>query len=152
MGWAFSNYFTDLFAVGRQGDLGPSLQHIEERVSDNMNAMLVGEFTMEKISHALHQMAPLKGPGPDGLNASFFQHNWAIMGEEVCRGIIDILNSGCMPPDLNLTHIALIPKTNNVKCVTDFRPISLCNVLYKIILKVLANRLKKVLPHIISHT
>jgi hypothetical protein len=55
-----------------------------------------------------------------------------------------------MPPDLNLTHIALIPKTNKTKCVTDFRPFSLCNVLYKIVSKVLANRLKKVFPFIIS--
>lgn len=66
--------------------------------------------------------------------------------------VVDILNSGKMQENLNLTHIALIPKAKSPRCVTEFRPISLCNVLYKLISKVLANRLKKVLPHIIAHT
>ena len=55
-----------------------------------------------------------------------------------------------MPPQLNLTHIALIPKVKNPTCVIEFQPISLCNVLYKLIAMVLANRLKKILPDIIS--
>jgi hypothetical protein len=150
VGKAFINYFTNLFTAGREGDLGQCLQHIEGRVMESMNAILVEEFKIKEISYALNQMVPIKAPRPDGLNANFFQQNWAILGEEVCKGVLDILNFGFMPPDLNLTSIALIPKTNKAKCVTDFRPISLCNVLYKIVSKVLANRLKKVLPFIIS--
>lgn len=57
-----------------------------------------------------------------------------------------------MDEALNSTHIALIPKLNLAVMVTDFRPISLCNILYKLIAKVLANRLKLVLPSIISET
>jgi ribonuclease HI len=82
----------------------------------------------------------------------FLQTNWAIMGDEVCGAILDILNSSVMPPDLNLTHIALIPKNKNPQSVTEFRPISLYNVLYKLISKVLANRMKKIIPHIIAPT
>jgi hypothetical protein len=66
--------------------------------------------------------------------------------------IIEILNSEVMPYDLNMTNIVLIPKTKTPACVTEFRPISLCNVLYKVLSKVLANRLKRVLPAIISPT
>jgi hypothetical protein len=109
-------------------------------------------FTEEEVYIALHQMALLKAPGPDGMNAGFFQQNWAIMGLEVCQGILQILNTGIMPDSLNMTHIALIPKIKTPESVNEFHPISLCNVLYKLVSKVLANRLKKILPHVISPT
>jgi hypothetical protein len=69
---------------------------------------------------------------------------------EVCQTILGFLNHDVFDVDLNATYIALIPKLKNPTKVTDYRLISLCNVLYKLISKVLANRLKKVLPHIIS--
>jgi hypothetical protein len=71
---------------------------------------------------------------------------------DVCQAVLGILNYGIMPSLLNLTHIALIPKVKNPECVIEFRSISLCNVLYKLISKVFANRLKKILPHIILPT
>ena len=74
------------------------------------------------------------------------------MGGEIALLVIDVLNYGVMPANLNLTHIALIPKVTNPTCVTEFRPISLCNVLYKLISKLLANRLKRVLPCLITPT
>lgn len=57
-----------------------------------------------------------------------------------------------MPPKLNDTHICLIPKTKNPHKVTEYRPISLCNVIYRILAKVLANRLKKILPGVVSNS
>jgi hypothetical protein len=96
-------------------------------------------------------MASLKVLGPDGFLACFFfQKNWATIGVEVRHFVIQILNNGRMNKDLNLTYIALIPKIANPSCVTEFRPISLCNVLYKLISKTLVNRLKLVLNEIIS--
>ena len=64
--------------------------------------------------------------------------------------VIDILNGRPLPNSLNHTHVALIPKVKNPKSVTDFRPISLCNVLYKSVTTVIANHLKALLPEIIS--
>lgn len=74
------------------------------------------------------------------------------MHVEVSQAILQFLNSGIMDPSINATHIALVPKLAAPVSVTGFRPISLCNVIHKITSKVLANRLKVVLPDIISYT
>jgi hypothetical protein len=126
------------------------LESLAECVTGTMNASLLRPFEEEEIQAVLFQMAPLKALGPDDFNAGFFQKNWDIVGPEVCKAIIFSLNNAVLHEDLNTMYIALIPKIKNPTCVTEFRPISLCNVLYKIILKVLANRLKGILPHIIS--
>ena len=72
------------------------------------------------------------------------------MGEYVIIDVLDFLNNGNMLPNINHTNIVLIPKVKNPKRMSEFRPISLCNVIYKIISKVLAYRLKQILPQIIS--
>jgi hypothetical protein len=147
---AFAHYFSELFTIGPTGDMEKCFQSLQERVSEEMNGELLKIFTKEEVEIALKQMAPLKAPGPDGLLADFFQNHWDLMGEEVCLAVLNSLNSGILPENLNMTHIVLISKKKNPTTVMDFRPISLCNVLYKLISKVLANRLKKILPIIIS--
>jgi hypothetical protein len=72
-----------------------------------------------------------------------------VVGEEVCQSVLEILNYGVVDRELNFTYIALIPKTANPTRVTEFRPISLCNVFYKLISKVIANRIKGVLHKLI---
>lgn len=95
-------------------------------------------------------MHPLKAPGPDGFSACFYQQHWATVGGEVRTTVLNFLNLGTFDEAINTTFIALIPKVSPSTKVTDFRPISLCNVLYKFIAKVSANRLKVLLPSIIS--
>ena len=97
-------------------------------------------------------MYPLKAPRPDGRPPLFFQHFWSKVGGEVTTIVLDFLNSGISPPKFNETHIMLIPKCNEPKKITEYRPISLCNVVYKIASRVIVNRLKKILPTIISDT
>jgi hypothetical protein len=134
----FVEYFSNLFTKGSEGDVG-SCQPMERWVTESMNDDLVWDCSMEEIELALFQMGPYKAPGLDGLNASFFQTNWPIMKKEVCNVVMNCLNTGTIPQELNMTHITLIPKSKNPMNVMDFRPISLCNVLYKLISKVLAN-------------
>ena len=97
-------------------------------------------------------MHPQKAPDLDGMPSLFFQHYWPIVGNLVTKAVLDFLNFGITPPMFNETHIVLIPKVNQPRRVTKYKPISLCNVIYKLAAKTLANRLKKVLPAIISDT
>ena len=94
-------------------------------------------------------MAPLKAPGLDGMPPFFYQNYWELVGGDVTKTILSYLNSASLPHPLNHTFLTLIPKIKNPIFVSDYRPISLCNVLYKIFSKVLANRLKNILPNII---
>ena len=110
VGNAFVEYFFTLFTGGSVGDVNPCIQPIERRVTEAMNVDLIRSFAMEEIEIALFQLGPLTAPGPDGLNACFYQTNWLTMREEVCHVILDILNVGVMPKDLNMTYVTLIPK------------------------------------------
>ena len=94
-------------------------------------------------------MAPPKAPSPDGMPPMFFQNYWDLVKGDITNTTLSYLNSRSLPSPLNHTFVTLIPKVKNPERVTEFRPISLCNVLYKIFSKVLANRLKRVLPLII---
>lgn len=116
VGQAFVDYFSGLFSAGLAGNLEPCLQQFEGRVSLSMNDELLKLFLREEVEQALYQMAPLKAPGPDGFSAGFFQTHWETTGDEVCRAVLDTLNSGIMPSFLNMTHIALIPKVKNPTC------------------------------------
>ena len=82
----------------------------------------------------------------------FFQHFWPLIGNVVSKIVLDFLSFGIVPLNFNETHIVLNPKIKEPKKVTNYRPISLCNVVYKLALKAIANRLKKILPSIISDT
>ena len=80
----------------------------------------------------------------------FFQRNWDICGEDLTRMVLRVLNGDDIPTEINSTFIVPISKMQNPISLNQFRPISLCNVVYKVISKALANRLKRVLPDIIS--
>lgn len=97
-------------------------------------------------------MAPLKSLCLDDFNPSFYQIYWQIVRDGVTSIILNFLNDGIFDSCINFTYIVLIPKVKNPMCAFDFRPISLCNVIYKLVSKILANRLKLNLPSIISKT
>ncbi|KAK2370479.1 hypothetical protein QL285_083528 [Trifolium repens] len=138
------NYFQELFS-SKGGSLDPVLSLISPRVSTEDNASLEATITKEEVRVALFQMHPDKSPGPDGFNPAFYQHFWEICGDDVFTAVKDWLGRGYFPSTLNETNICLIPKIDSPISMKDFRPISLCNVLYKVVSKLLANRLKLVL-------
>lgn len=107
-------------------------------------------YTAEEVLLAIKQIQPTKTPGSYEMAPIFFQKYWAIIGEDMLSVVLKALNM--FLESLNHTFISLFPKNKNPKGVPNYRPISLCNVLYKIVTKVFANRLKVVLPKIVSNT
>lgn len=116
-----------------------------------MNRKLALPITPEEIKEATFQMGASKAAGPDGFNGLFYQKFWSIVNATVVGAAIDFSETGEIVAELNMTNIVLIPKVPNPEKVSQFRPISLCNYSYKILSKILANRLKDILPKIISH-
>ena len=143
-------YYQDLFTSLRPNAHGAALDHIPNVITDHINAALVTPFRDNEVKEAFKQVAPLKALRPDGMPPLFFQHFWGVVDRDVTNSVLSWLNTGTIPHLINHTFITLIPKTKNPEFVTQYRPISLCNVLYKIFSKVLANRLKNILPAIIT--
>ena len=144
------SYYQQLFTSSNPNGIETVLEVVPHVVTEEMNTDLTREFTKVEVVHALKQMAPLNAPGPDGMPPIFYQHYWHLIGDDVARAVLFCLQNGHFPPDLNRTYPTLIPKVKKPEQVTDFYNIALCNVLYKLVSKVLANRLKKILPLIIS--
>ena len=103
-----------------------------------------------EILFALKSMKAFKALGQDGLHAGFFQRFWLIVGESVKFEIKKKNSTKKIPELLNKTLIALIPKILSPKTISHFRPISLCNTIYKIVTKILVNRLKHLMPTLVS--
>ncbi|KAL0305015.1 UNVERIFIED_CONTAM: hypothetical protein Scaly_2999700 [Sesamum calycinum] len=130
-----------------------ALRRLIERQIDYVTAQALAQpFTKEEVVRALFQMAPLKSPGPDGMPPLFFQRFWPSVQGDVVPCVLALLNNHVMPRSLNDTHIVLIPKCRKPESLSQCRPISLCNVLYKIASKSIANRFKPFLETIISPT
>ena len=141
-----------LFRTGSSGthdDIQQLLSAVVPCVTREMNDSLTREFTSDEIKTAVESIEDLKAPGPNGLLAIFFKKFWDVIGGILSIEALNVLRGGHMPAGWNDTIISLIPKINKPEKVTDLRPISLCNVVYKVVAKVLANRLKTILPDII---
>ncbi|GKV39420.1 hypothetical protein SLEP1_g47185 [Rubroshorea leprosula] len=123
---------------------------IKSLVTTEMNEDLCRVVSDEEIRATVFQMGALKAPGVDGFPGCFYQHHWDLVGNDVCRAVQHFFTTGFMLREMNKTKIVLIPKVKNPKVITQYRPISLCNFSYKVIAKILANRLKAYLNDLIS--
>ncbi|KAI9176948.1 hypothetical protein LWI28_009034 [Acer negundo] len=114
---------------------------IDNVISNDQADLMDRDVTNDEIHEVCFSLHPNKAPGPDGFNANFFKKTWDIVGEDVINAIQEFFRSGHLLKELNATTISMMK---------DFRPISCCNTLYKIIAKIIANRIKPCLPDIIS--
>ena len=125
------------------------MDSVDKVVHPNMNRTLLQPYTPKEVRTALFSMHSSNSPGPDGMSPFFFQKFWHVVGNDVTSAVLSVLHSCHFLQKMNYTHIVLIPKINEPKNVSDYRPISLGNVVFRIVAKVIANRLKLILPNVI---
>jgi hypothetical protein len=128
------------------------LEKIIPKVTPLMNDNLLAPFSAEDVKKATFSIGDLKAPGPDGLHAIFYKRFWSLCGDEITQEVLLAMETRIIPDGWNYTTVVLIPKVDNPESISQYRPISLCNMIYKIISKMLAQRLKIILPDVISPT
>lgn len=146
------SYFENMFASSTPTptDLEKVLQFIPTKVTQSTNQRLLLPYTGDEVLLAVKQMFPTKAPEPDCYPAFFYQRYWDIVGPQTIDECLRILNNNGSLEHWNATNIALIPKIKNPKSVSDYCPISLCNVAYKIVAKVLASPWKHYLARAVG--
>lgn len=127
-----------------------SIDLFSHRLSQDKALYMIRDIEDEEIKVAMFSMGDDKSPRPDGFSASFFKAAWSIIGNDVIRATKEFFVIGNLLKELNHTVIVLIPKVKSPTQVNDYRPISLCNVLFKCITKILYNRMKDCLHELVS--
>lgn len=120
-------------------------------LSTEQQQLLVCIFTREDVKRVMQSIPNDKAPGMDGFNSFFFKYSWEIVGDEVADAVLDFFHSGQLLKVVNVTSITLVPKVKSPNHVSDFRPISCYSVIYKCITKLICEKLKLVLPSLISY-
>ncbi|GJU26768.1 RNA-directed DNA polymerase, eukaryota [Tanacetum coccineum] len=122
------------------------------RLSDDQVENMDRLISRDEIKSAVWSCGENKSPGPDGYTFEFFRRYWNFIGPDLCSAVEWFFDKGSFPMGNNASFIALIPKVPDAKYVTDYRPISLIGSVYKVITKVLANRLATVVSDLVSDT
>ena len=123
-----------------------------QTIGQQQNDMLLGRFQEDEVKRAIWDCESEKSPGLDGRNFKFIKKFWQIIKPDVLRFLDEFYVNGTFPRDCNASFIVLIPKVADPQILNDYRPISLIGYMYKIVSKMLAKRLKKVMPLIIDET
>ncbi|GLU06807.1 hypothetical protein SLE2022_238000 [Rubroshorea leprosula] len=123
-----------------------------QQISEEKREWLERPFSVEEIEEGLRSCDGSKAPGPDGYNFNFLKFAWQCIKEDFINFFSEFHRNGKLVRGLNSSFIALIPKKVNAVELKDYRPISLIGCVYKLLAKVLANRLKSVISEIVSDT
>lgn len=127
----------------------PSLEAHKE-VVEQFAEILDRDVSEEEIGKVVFSLGGNRAPGKDGITASFFKNFWNLVGRQVSDACLDFFYRGSMEEEWKETVVILLPKVKQPDSPSKFRPISLCQTVYKIIAKVLVNRLKGLLPKILA--
>ena len=121
-----------------------------QTISQQQNSELVAPFSEEEVRGAIWDCGSDKSPGPNGINFNFIKKFWQLIKSDILRFLDEFYANGIFPRGCNASFLALIPKVADPQFLNDYRPISLIGCMYKIVAKILAKRMKTVLPTIIN--
>ena len=137
---AFRGYYTSLFS--KQQGVRPRTGQVGfSSLSEDQRLFLMAPFSSEEVKRAVWDCGSDKAPGPDGFTFGFIKRYWDVLAEDVMSFVSAFHGNPVIPKGCNASFFTVIPKIRDPKHVKDFRPISLIGCQYKIIGKLLANRL-----------
>ncbi|CAL1400383.1 unnamed protein product [Linum trigynum] len=145
----YQNLFTSENQVGNMAERVATLP-LARSVTAEMNASLTADVLPAEVRKTVFAMGSKQAPGSDGFTGKFFKAFWDVVGESVVTAVCSFFSTSRMLRSFNHTWLTLIPKVDKVESMRQLRPISLCQFVYKIITKIMAERLAGLLPMIIS--
>lgn len=144
--------FQDLYTNDLQSSSRQSLVATSRIIPLSSHSFLERDLTRAEITTAINSFKPHKSPGLDGLHPFFCQKYWNIIDNSVEDFCFAVFTHWEIPHCINNTYICLVPKSSNAATIGQCRPISLFNTIYKIITKILVNRVKPFLQDLIGPT
>ncbi|KAL0455709.1 UNVERIFIED_CONTAM: LINE-1 reverse transcriptase [Sesamum latifolium] len=151
----FVAYFQSLLGGDRQRrsiDLSFLQQSLQYSLSHEEAEMLSTSVSRTEIKETMFEIVEDSAPGPDGYTSAFFKAAWPIVGNDIVNAIDDFFKTGKLLKQVNATVLAPIPKVQMPSHVSDYRPISCYNVLYKTITKVIVKQMQRVLYKLIHYS
>ncbi|XP_061368484.1 uncharacterized protein LOC133311446 [Gastrolobium bilobum] len=142
----FYNLFKEDMPIAEWNQTGFSWPVLSKEDRD----LLFLDISFEEVRKAFFQMPPLKAPGPDGFPALFYHKNWDLIKDQVFKSMKCYLKNPDQIKEINHTLLALIPKIERPCFMRQFRPIALCNTVYKGLSKILVNKIKPFIGNLIS--
>ncbi|KAJ1376439.1 Endonuclease/exonuclease/phosphatase superfamily [Sesbania bispinosa] len=139
---AVFKHFSEVFSTSNPTDMDACLQNFQPKVRPELNQRLTQPVSEQEIKMAIEDLGSLKSPGPDGLNGQFFRTHWESIKTEVTQAIHTFFQTTLLPPDMNETLLVLIPKVDKPESASQFRPISCCNFISKILSKIQEGKLE----------
>ncbi|KAL0434329.1 UNVERIFIED_CONTAM: hypothetical protein Slati_2767200 [Sesamum latifolium] len=127
--------------------LRPWARHI---VTQEEGDAMIRPMDRAEIKEALFDIHEDKAPGPDGFSSGFLKAAWPIIGNEITAAVQDFFHTRKLLKQINATVLSLIPKVASPNTISEFRPITCCNVLYKVITKIIVRRMHGVMDKIVS--
>lgn len=144
------SFFENLFQSTQvQSYLKPKFQS-SRTMSAGERESIVRPITEMEVKSNFFQMDPIKSPGPDGIQPVFYQRYWEEIKDSIVQFCSKCFNHSEIPQEINSSYITLIPKTDHPETMVDLRPIGLCNTIYKLITKIITNRLRPIMNNLIS--